>query len=289
MLRRNQNGAVWVEFLVAASTVLLSMFFLIPMLGKYMDIRHSTESAARYSAWERTVWHGSVGEYDSSNTQQKLSSHIENESNHRVLGSGNTLIYGEQKNDSDQQNMNVDSMHYFNNHNTEQYEELLKTKSNTADTSKQYFSLIENQTEAPGFSAIDTIFGLYGWMMDGGFSSLEDKGYYTETVSTSAKTPTWMGESQYIENSTPFVNDVMSFTASNSILVDGWGAGGSDDNIERVRDMKAKFQEDSLDFDVEAMKFPYIFFRPFVEELWDIDVDKIDDELLLDETHLGQY
>src|SRR5690606_38190464 len=49
-----------VEFLVLA-LVLVPLFALVPMLGKYLDIAHATELAARYLAFESTIAHGAAG------------------------------------------------------------------------------------------------------------------------------------------------------------------------------------------------------------------------------------
>ncbi len=38
---------------------MLPLFLIIPLLGKYMDIKATSIQAARYAAWERTVWFGS--------------------------------------------------------------------------------------------------------------------------------------------------------------------------------------------------------------------------------------
>jgi hypothetical protein len=54
-----QSGQALVEFTIAAATVLLPLFLIIPLLGKYMDMKASAIQAARYAAWERTVWFGS--------------------------------------------------------------------------------------------------------------------------------------------------------------------------------------------------------------------------------------
>ena len=51
---RGQHGQAMVEFVIAM-LVLLPIFFMIPILGKYLDIKMATISAARYEAWERTV------------------------------------------------------------------------------------------------------------------------------------------------------------------------------------------------------------------------------------------
>jgi hypothetical protein len=59
---RNAGGQAMTELLIAASFVLIPLFLLIPLLGKYIDIRHAAIQAARYEAWEYTVWYnGTAG------------------------------------------------------------------------------------------------------------------------------------------------------------------------------------------------------------------------------------
>ena len=53
-----QRGQAMVETLIAASLVLVPLFLAIPVLAKYLDIRSHLVQAARYTAWERTVWFG---------------------------------------------------------------------------------------------------------------------------------------------------------------------------------------------------------------------------------------
>lgn len=55
-----QQGQSMVEFIVAAATVLVPLFLILPILGKYADINMTAPQAARYMAWERTVWHDSA-------------------------------------------------------------------------------------------------------------------------------------------------------------------------------------------------------------------------------------
>ena len=54
-----QSGQSMVEFIIAAATVLIPLFMIMPLLGKYSDINMTAPQAARYMAWERTVWHDS--------------------------------------------------------------------------------------------------------------------------------------------------------------------------------------------------------------------------------------
>ena len=54
-----QRGQAAVELLVAAAFVLVPLFILAPLLGKYMDLQSSALQAARYAAFQRTVWSAS--------------------------------------------------------------------------------------------------------------------------------------------------------------------------------------------------------------------------------------
>tara|TARA_R110002050_G_scaffold9504_1_gene33231 strand:+ start:379032 stop:380081 length:1050 start_codon:yes stop_codon:yes gene_type:complete len=55
-LYRQQTGQAMTEFVVSVSFVFLSLFVIVPMFGKLMDLQYQTQQASRYVAWERTVW-----------------------------------------------------------------------------------------------------------------------------------------------------------------------------------------------------------------------------------------
>lgn len=56
--RTAQRGQALTEFVIGAVLFLIPLFLIIPLLGKYADIKASAIQAARYNAWERTVWYG---------------------------------------------------------------------------------------------------------------------------------------------------------------------------------------------------------------------------------------
>ncbi|SER24054.1 hypothetical protein SAMN04488038_12510 [Solimonas aquatica] len=60
-LRSGQKGQALTEFLLSAAG-LLSLFSLLPMIGKYQDIRHAVQMASRYVAFDATTHNGSVGQ-----------------------------------------------------------------------------------------------------------------------------------------------------------------------------------------------------------------------------------
>ncbi|MBX3664030.1 MAG: hypothetical protein KF804_16395 [Burkholderiales bacterium] len=57
-LRARVAGQALTEFVIGAVLFLIPLFLIIPLLGKYADMKASTIQAARYNAWERTVWYG---------------------------------------------------------------------------------------------------------------------------------------------------------------------------------------------------------------------------------------
>jgi hypothetical protein len=55
--KSKQQGQSMTEFVIAAATVLVPLFLILPILGKYSDVSLMAPQAARYVAWEHTVWH----------------------------------------------------------------------------------------------------------------------------------------------------------------------------------------------------------------------------------------
>jgi len=55
--RSSARGQAMTELLVAASAILVPLFLIVPAFGKLIDMRHATIQAARYQAWEYTVWY----------------------------------------------------------------------------------------------------------------------------------------------------------------------------------------------------------------------------------------
>ena len=52
------------EFVIAATYVLIPLFVFIPLFAKYIDFKHAAIQAARYQAWEYTVWYDDAGDRD---------------------------------------------------------------------------------------------------------------------------------------------------------------------------------------------------------------------------------
>jgi hypothetical protein len=78
-----------VEFIVAGTFVLVPLFLAISIFGKSINVQHTAEVAARYGAWERTVWYEASpesGQFDRHNgPNRKSADEIRNEIGVRVL------------------------------------------------------------------------------------------------------------------------------------------------------------------------------------------------------------
>ena len=61
-LQRRSSGQAMTEFLICASFALVPLFLGISLLGKYIDIKQTAIQAARYEAWEYTVWYANDSE-----------------------------------------------------------------------------------------------------------------------------------------------------------------------------------------------------------------------------------
>ncbi|MFQ5658869.1 MAG: hypothetical protein ACE5GZ_00475 [Gammaproteobacteria bacterium] len=61
---RRHGGQAMTEFQVCAAYVLVPLFLIIPLLAKYIDIKHTAINAARYQAWEYTAWHNKADKHD---------------------------------------------------------------------------------------------------------------------------------------------------------------------------------------------------------------------------------
>lgn len=55
--RKTEQGQAMTEFLISASFFLIPLFFGMSLIAKYIDIKQANVQAARYQAWEYTVWY----------------------------------------------------------------------------------------------------------------------------------------------------------------------------------------------------------------------------------------
>ena len=54
----DNRGQAASECIIVSVFLLIPLFLIIPLLGKYIDIKHAAINQARFEAWEYTVWDG---------------------------------------------------------------------------------------------------------------------------------------------------------------------------------------------------------------------------------------
>ena len=88
--RRSSRGAAMVELIVIAVFVLVPLYLSVQAIGKLGDVQNTANMAARYAAWEKTVWHeDTVSKFNSANAaNQKSTIAIHNEILTRVVNDG---------------------------------------------------------------------------------------------------------------------------------------------------------------------------------------------------------
>jgi hypothetical protein len=190
--RRGAAGQAMVEFVIAATLFLIPVFLIIPLLGKYADMKSAVIQAARYNAWERTVWYGgsssSSGDWEGND---KSESQIKTEMVNKFLT--NNLWYDRAGS------------------------AMMASNSNAITNS-----------DAPGTA--NTILGFAVTVADAlGPFTLEMKGLYagTASLSTASITPIGvvLGEPSGLQT---WESLNLNITDKNVILANGWGANGAD-------------------------------------------------------------
>jgi hypothetical protein len=88
---RSQHGQAMTEFVVTAVLFLIPVFLLVPVLGKYIDMKEQAIQGARYVAWERTVWYGGASASVDWPGASKTDAELRNEVRRRVFSEGGSI------------------------------------------------------------------------------------------------------------------------------------------------------------------------------------------------------
>lgn len=205
-----------IELLIVAGFVLVPLFFAIPLIGKYLDMRASAVQAARYAAWERTVWFGgssasSLGWLGASNTWQanaKTDGQIRNEIGVRQLSETSA---------SDSFTSNDRSAGNFQNGSKKIWQDRTG-KQMLVDYDDLQGSVASNLAPGTLNIILKPVADLAATL---GPFTLEMKGAYTASV-------TMLVKDIDTDNSFLLKDSTASFRESNMLLANGWSANGPD-------------------------------------------------------------
>lgn len=211
-LPSRQRGQAMTEFVIGSILFLMPMFLIIPMMGKYSDVKAAAAQTARYTAWERTVWYGGSSASVSWPGNSKSEADIKNEARQRVTAFGGTIKNSDKSSSSFAEAggrylwRNRDTSPMLSNYNSASLGTI--TNESSPDT--------VTGTVLGAITAITSITGF----------NLETKGLYTGSAAISVTTlPIGIN----LDGSTTgrFDPGVLTFTDKNVILANGWSGNGS--------------------------------------------------------------
>lgn len=93
--KSRQRGQAMSEFVITGVLFLIPVFLLVPLFGKYIDMKGQAVLGARYAAWERTVWYGGTSASVDWPGAAKSADEIRNEVRQRVFSEGAGIASGD--------------------------------------------------------------------------------------------------------------------------------------------------------------------------------------------------
>lgn len=207
-----QRGQVLVEFVITAVLVLLPCFMMTALLGKYLEAKQKTEVAARYAAWERTVWRKSAPGWSPVNV-------VKSDEVIRAEVQTRTLATRQQRVSSDavqaMSRFEMDPLLNSNHLQQPGYEPLLRSDTSPAGT--RYVAVSTHERRTPGVnSAMGRAFSLLSGVPYLNRFDLSSDGTQTASVAVG------------LHNSRlPLLQKLdLELQRSHTVITDGWNAGG---------------------------------------------------------------
>lgn len=235
------------EFLICASFVLLPLFLGISLFAKYIDMKQATIQAARYQAWEYTVWYANSGQpmtgFNAVSQPIKSTTQTRDESEKRFFSdpfredTSLEIRYddydtGWQENERNRLWTNHKSEYLYDGNANNASAATIASSEPTptipivGDFMNVLFDIIDF-----AFSALGDLMGLVGSSV--GFTAINTDGYAKATAAIPV-----LSHPDFIDISTMHGDSDVNITALNpgslviqadaGVLTDGWNAGGVD-------------------------------------------------------------
>lgn len=201
------SGQALVEFTIVAAGAVTFLILFLPIMSKVSEARFKTLQAARYAAWERTIYYDKTAWADAPGIS-KSELQLRDEANQRILAQGKDFI-GIKYSGS----LPIDKFLYFQKHNKllGSYEEFMVNHNSDKSGVPSYLSLREQNLNAPSLG-ID----LNGKSLElANLPNLPSNGFYSDYVMIELKSLGWWKE----------FDQILAPEDTNVILADGWSAG----------------------------------------------------------------
>jgi hypothetical protein len=217
--RHGQHGQAMTEFIVVSLLFALPVFLMIPLLGKYIDMKSAAIQGARYAAWERTVFFGGDAASVSWPGVAKSDAEIRNEVRQRVF-SENTKVSNDDKS-ARAWRAGSEKRGWRN--------------RNGAAMLPSYNSVAQDVSNRDAPSMVNDLLHLVVKVAGAvGHFRIETKGLYQATVSVSADTQP-VNMSLNGDTLKAFAPSRLTFSDTNVILANTWSANGRDHVKEQTQ------------------------------------------------------
>lgn len=199
------------EFVIGTVLFLMPLFLIVPMMGKYADVKATAAQTARYVAWERTVWYGGASSSVDWPGNSKSEADIRNEARQRVISFGSGIT-------SDDKSAN--SFQATGARNIWRNRDQSPMLKNYADASIGTINNSSSPDIVTG-TVLDSIMAVVSIL---GFK-LETNGFYNGDAAISVTTLP-IGTNLSGSNSGRFDPGVLTFRDKNVILSNTWAGNG---------------------------------------------------------------
>ena len=263
-----QLGQAMTEFQICAAYVLVPLFLIVPLVAKYIDIKHATINSARYQAWEYTAWYNSVDDHDivgnftaakipykspddtAKESERRLFSYIREGDDALQLSTADTSGW-----------KSADMNPLWNNHRGEAiYAGTLGASISTANDTPGYriFGMDSAKIINLILNVLDLVFDAFGALLSiipgssgNEFGAINTEGY--TKVGVSAPVYTYPEVINVADGSVP-----EGIEARAGVLSEGWNAGGTDHTYKQIGGA------------IPSTLLKEILTMPVVGEIWDV-------------------
>lgn len=267
---RIQRGQALTEFIVVAALFLVPMYFLIPMVGKYVDMKGAAVQGARYAAWERTVYFGGSTASDGWPGIDKSDAAIRNEVRQRVFGESTKIATADRNAGAWSSNG---------------YKTGWRNRDGTGML-PSYNAVTQSmsQSDSPGYAnmALKVVVTVADAL---GPFQLEMEGLHAADVSVSAYTKpinfSWDGDP-----AKAFNPGTLAFSDRNVVLVNTWSANGRDHVKKQTQGLTPTgiFQTTAGEIILTLVKAVVGVAMP---EIWFLELGKIEPDIVPEDRLTG--
>ena len=240
---KQQYGQALTEFLIGAVFVLVPLFLLTSIAGKYGDIKYASVQAARYEAWEFTANYANINEQPTgfsavarSQLPQKTATQVQRESRRRFFSNPSTTLSsrfdraGYQAADANPLWRYHDGSEMYN---ALAVDNISRTRgSETTPDPTGLITGIIGVADAI-FGALASVLAAVG--VNAGFDAINEDGYGTSVVSVPIDRAPDYSYLDGVRSPLMFENGNRLFGARAAVLTDSWSAGGTDHTIYQAR------------------------------------------------------